>query len=516
MKKFNPSEFQILADKAYTENPYNDVGVMASAGTGKTTTILWILKKSKNRNALFLAYNKSIADELLTKVPVGVEAKTIHSLGLRTLRKTFKNGVKIQNWMVYMECMSRMNRWNVKSKDRKKTAVVVSKYVDLWRLGMCNNKYEFVDFVSKQNISPDEKDIVRAMEILNWLEKYYRDAKENGSSIVVDFCSMIYVPVQLNLRFQKYKEVILDEAQDASKLMWEIVKRSVSVRGRTVFVGDSSQSIYGFTGASPEVFENKYLNENTIRCKLPVTYRCAKEIARHATKYCSNEIIPYENNPEGFVGEGDFLDADYNDFVLCRNNKPLFSAYYALLGEGKKSYIKDNDLGAMLLSELEDFRYDTSPVNAYNYYESKLNRIESGLIQRGIEKPRGHSKYSDYSEKVEIIRFMVDRFLTPKQAYLELKEMFENTDHRGICLMTYHKSKGLEANSVYLICPWLCPSKWATTPDMIQQEINLTFVAITRGELNVYYDLNFQSDSDKNNRRFKILREIRDLKKSSQ
>ena len=69
--------------------------------------------------------------------------------------------------------------------------------------------------------------------------------------------------------------------------------------------------------------------------------------------------------------------------------------------------------------------------------------------------------------------------------------MFKDKSDKGVALMTIHKSKGLEAGTVFLICPELIPSKFATTPEMLQQETNLMFVAITRAITNFFYDRSF-------------------------
>ena len=56
--------------------------VEAVAGAGKTTTIVEACNRiPSNQSVLFTAYNKAIADELKTRVPAHVEARTFHSLG---------------------------------------------------------------------------------------------------------------------------------------------------------------------------------------------------------------------------------------------------------------------------------------------------------------------------------------------------------------------------------------------------------------------------------------------------
>ena len=74
----------------------------ARAGSGKTFSCIEGAKKHVCRGGaefkiIMVAYNKSIATELQTKVPAGVEACTMHSLGFRAVRDAIGK-VKVDNW----------------------------------------------------------------------------------------------------------------------------------------------------------------------------------------------------------------------------------------------------------------------------------------------------------------------------------------------------------------------------------------------------------------------------------
>jgi len=65
------------------------VVVIARAGTGKTTTCLYVADNIKKRG-LYIAFNAAIAREATTKFPSYIECKTIHSLAWRAIIKTCK------------------------------------------------------------------------------------------------------------------------------------------------------------------------------------------------------------------------------------------------------------------------------------------------------------------------------------------------------------------------------------------------------------------------------------------
>src|SRR5580658_7297407 len=67
--------------------------VRARAGTGKTTTIIEALAHAPESKILLAAYNKSIAEELSSRLTRG-EAKTSHGVGFAFVRQQWK-GVRV-------------------------------------------------------------------------------------------------------------------------------------------------------------------------------------------------------------------------------------------------------------------------------------------------------------------------------------------------------------------------------------------------------------------------------------
>jgi len=497
---FKPSLSQNNILKYYLDNPYSNIGVQATAGSGKSTLIRWLLTQTANRNILVLAFNKSTSEEMSKRVPVGVRVNTLHSLGFSVLRKSFTKVIPDQ-WVVYKYIIN--NKIPIWSKDwteedRKKTkgyVMGIKEIVDFYRIGMCSSFVDFKDFMSTQGKDHYTlSNFNRAMEVLNEMNNIYVKSRKNETPIDIDFISMLYLPIHLKLRFPKFREVFTDESQDFSKLMWAIAEKCVSARGRLIVVGDSSQSIYSFTGASPEIFLNKISEKNTKLLPLPVSYRCSRAVCDEARKFCDNKIIPHESNKEGNVGEANFEYAEWGDFVLCRTNKPLMAAYYTLLAQGTKCYIKDKDLGDALIKEISPFLKYNTMTQYRSDAEKSINMLVSKLLQKGVERPHRTIKYKELKEKKDLIIYLGEiNQDSPRKLYDSLRDMFSDKKDRGVALMTIHKSKGLEAGTVFLICPDLIPSKYASTPEMIQQEKNLMFVAVTRAINNFFYDRSFTS-----------------------
>jgi DNA helicase-2/ATP-dependent DNA helicase PcrA len=87
MSKFTPSKYQKDIFDFILKDDKNAV-ISAVAGSGKTTTLIKALEIiPDNKSVLFLAFNKSISNELKERVPKNksIDVKTVHGFGYSIL-----------------------------------------------------------------------------------------------------------------------------------------------------------------------------------------------------------------------------------------------------------------------------------------------------------------------------------------------------------------------------------------------------------------------------------------------
>jgi len=350
---------------------------------------------------------------------------------------------------------------------------------------------------------------------LDWDEenvKYFNDFKLlvnkhnkglDKKEVMIDFIDMIYFPVHFNYSMEQSEEVFVDEAQDLNKLSQIILKKMIKTGGRFVAVGDKRQSIYSFMGADIKAFENLEAQPNTITLPLSVSYRCSKEVVKKANTIWGG-IEAFENNPDGIVGDNISSEVQTNDFVLCRNNVPIIEFYINLLKQNKTAYIKGKDLGENLLKFIEKVHTEE------DYKKNKDTQVAKLIYRlkaRGVTSPTSTKQFQQLVEKINIIDILIKEFKTFPNVKDKLKVMFSDKNSDGIQLMTIHKSKGLEANRVFILRPDLIPSPYAEQPWEIEQEKNLEFVAYTRAinDLFVITDIKAPAKKETN---FEIIKEI--------
>jgi hypothetical protein len=95
------------------------------------------------------------------------------------------------------------------------------------------------------------------------------------------------------------------------------------------------------------------------------------------------------------------------------------------------------------------------------------------------------------AEQSNLVQVMTDRIMTLEVLCVNCETGFDLVDKLekifsdnsdGICLSTIHKSKGLEADRVFIIHEDLMPSKHAVKDWEKEQEKNLMYVAYTRAK----------------------------------
>ena len=87
MSGFTPTAEQTSIIDAFQTG--GDMVIEAGAGTGKTSTLKLLAEAGANRRGLYIAYNKSIADEATKSFPSNVECRTAHSLAFGTYGRKY-------------------------------------------------------------------------------------------------------------------------------------------------------------------------------------------------------------------------------------------------------------------------------------------------------------------------------------------------------------------------------------------------------------------------------------------
>lgn len=454
--------------------------------SGKTFTLCKLAEMTPPiKSSIFLAFNKSIAEELGQRIPRTVKAQTLHSCALSSLFKAFSLNFSLSDSKNFNLAKEKMEFKGVHPKRIPGIIMKVCKLYDLMRFNLVPDNIEAIIVLGERyGEEADEELAKRAIE-LRMLNKRIADnyfLNGGGGKLPMDFTDMLYYATQYVHKedFNQYNVVMVDEIQDLSPLQYQLIKMLKTPRGRLVGVGDEKQAIYGFQGSNLDTLNAIKNAPNTVTLPLSMTYRCARDIVDEACKVFPDGIVAAPGAEKGFVGEGAFTDAEEGDFILCRNNAPLVEAFITLLRKGKKCTILGKEFGDELVSLIDS-------VDDVWGLEKILLDLEEKLSKKGLKNPTKTEAYDKVNEKVNVLLSLYEYFGSLDKVRSVIYDIFVENASRGIILSTIHKSKGLEADRVFFLEPGLIPSKYAVTELAMYAEKCLKFVGITRARNSLIY-----------------------------
>jgi superfamily I DNA/RNA helicase len=509
-------------------NGKGHVMIEAVAGSGKTWTILQAMKLCPpGVGVLVTSFGKAIVDELEAKVPTGqgIYVATLHALGKRACYQRFQSRTDDEHQKVWeilnkilaskldpvtqqlvgqipaqveraefddsgddedgrrksSRVMARLGGFGKKKKaidwekewrsSLKKTVGLAKDY-----LAHTGDQIDFV--MDLHQICPPEDDAQRGVFINQVLEALEACAANEKR---IDFNDMIWFPNVKNLYVPQYEIIFVDEVQDLNYAQIAMLLKALKPGGRIIAVGDPNQGIYHFRGAAHDAFENVRERLNAKVMPLSVSYRCSKTVVREA-----QEIVPHiEARPgaeDGSVQQATIEDLYKNvregDYIISRTNAPLLPICLTLLKNGQAASIKGRDIGGKLKSTIG--RAKTHDLDAMLDYVDQWSKKEIERLEKrdrstvGIEDTRDCIRALAEGEKsVADVLYKIDKLFT------------EEADK--IIISSTHQAKGLESERVWLLRDtYVKEPRPGTSPQDIQEERNLLYVAITRAKKHLF------------------------------
>ncbi len=484
MTTFEPSRYQQAIFDFVADPQAGNAIIEAVAGSGKSTTIVKALEMiPDSQRVLFLAFNRSFADELKSRVPAHVEARTLNSLG-------------------YGACMSALRPIRPQidgSKCRKIARDALPDAADSFQ----GQVLKLVSLCKAHGIAPADKncrpladatdealeELVETYDIdipsdadARLIYEWAREvlAANNRITHILDYDDQLYMPVVFGWPLYKFDFVMVDEAQDLSLVQRALVKKALKPGGRLVAVGDSCQSIYAFRGADSRSMEMIRKDFNCHKLPLSISYRCPKAVVAEAKRFVPH-IEAAETARDGIVdtlatyGPKSLDDAD---LIVCRNTAPLVKLAYKLMAARKSCHIMGKDLGEGLKALIKRLRAKDLGKLLVKLFEWETRETEKALA---ADKPEAASRAQD---KADVIRFLAGQVDSKDAMMTLIDRLFAGG---GVTLATVHKAKGLEAQRVFILDSFLMPSKYARSAEALQQEHNLIYVAVTRAKNELIY-----------------------------
>jgi len=292
---------------------YNSTGhcvVLAGPGSGKTKTLTIKMARilaedvQEPRGVSCITYNNECARELAIRLDaLGVQRRnrvfigTVHSFALTQIVLPYARTAQIglpDNFRVATTAQQR-----AALQVAYETVINRGEDPDNWRLSM--------DRYRRTHVNRDASGWLQDQELVSLIEAYERELRRNR---LIDFDDMPLLALRALTRHEwlrrailaKYPVLVVDEYQDLGTALHQMVMGLCFSTGIRLFaVGDTDQSIYGFTGANPALLERLSRRPDVETVQLRLNYRSGARIVT-ASEYALGENRGYEV-PDG-AGDG--------------------------------------------------------------------------------------------------------------------------------------------------------------------------------------------------------------------
>ena len=287
--------------------------------------------------------------------------------------------------------------------------------------------------------------------------------------------------------------VFVDEAQDLNAAQLDLVLKCRAPGGRMVFVGDSQQAIYGFSGADAESFWTIQQRTGAQVLPLSICYRCPR---RHIVELAQPLVPQIEPAPWAKEGIIETISDDQaleilapGDLVICRLTAPCIEMCIRLIRNRRGARVEGKEIEKQLtdlvqaIAEMDGFTYPRFSAFLQRYHEAQEQRLQ----QRGES---ASAMIESLADRVSAVQALYDGFPQAQDVEAlcrEIKKLF-NEQTGVVTLSTVHRAKGLENPRIFILRPDKLPLVWSGQRDWeYEQERNLQYVAYTRAKEALYF-----------------------------
>ncbi|MFH8608106.1 ATP-dependent DNA helicase UvrD2 [Streptomyces sp. NPDC018029] len=525
---------------------HGPVCVLAGAGTGKTRAITHRIAYGvragmlQPASVLAVTFTNRAAGEMRGRLrqlgASGVQARTFHSAALRQLQFFWPKAVggplpRIVDRKIKLvadaaaACRIRLDRNELRDLTSEIEWSKVTQTVP--------SDYAAAAAKSGRDIPRDPAEIAQ-------LYAAYEDLKRDRA--VIDFEDVLLLAVGIlqdrhdiaeQVRSQ-YQHFVVDEYQDVSPLQQRLLELWLGDRDNLCVVGDASQTIYSFTGATPDHLLNfRARHPGATVVKLVRDYRSTPQVVHLAN---------------GLLSQARGRAADHRLELISQRDpgtEPVYTEYAdepaeaegaarrirALLADGVPAseiaiLFRTNSQSEIYEQALADAGVPYQLRGAERFFERTEVR-EAGAALRGAarfggndallddvvdlpsqvravlstkgwtsEPPAGSGAVRDRWESLAaLVRLAEDFSRSRPEATLadlvaELDER-ANAQHaptvEGVTLASLHAAKGLEWDAVFLVglAEGMMPITYAKTDEQIEEERRLLYVGVTRARVHL-------------------------------
>lgn len=317
---------------------------------------------------------------------------------------------------------------------------------------------------------------------------------------------------------EQYRFFVVDEFQDVSPLQHDLLQLWLGERNDLCVVGDASQTIYSFAGASPAYllgFASK--NENAVVVRLEQNYRSTPAIVDAANRLMRGRpgaltlhaaatdrpsrppsITAFESDSAEARSIANAIAAEIDagtkpeDIAILYRINVQAAALEAALDDAGVSYVLRGGARFFDLKEVKEAIMMLRGASISIIDEPLFKTVSDVLRSLGWtqEAPTARGALRDRWESLNALMALAEE--APEGTTLKdfVSDLLERQagqhepNRSAVTLATLHSAKGLEWESVYLVglSEGLVPISYASNREAIEEERRLLYVGVTRAK----------------------------------
>jgi DNA helicase-2/ATP-dependent DNA helicase PcrA len=480
--------------------PADAVIVLAGAGSGKTTVLTQrIYYRIDNATAdaehtLAITFTREAAAQLRRRTPRGIQTGTFHAIAFALLRQRYTDqGRPLPTVLT--------NRYGIVNESIKfiRSRVNINEALGelewLQARALTPQAYTAAATAAKRTTTAKPEDLEKVFS------EYEKTKIKRGVVDLGDLLSRTTHDIANDFEYAeatrwRYRHLLVDEAQDMNPQQFAFFS-ALRGKNRDVFVvGDPLQSIYGWNGAEPSLFDTlpeKLGGAHIVH--LVNNYRCSPVIVAAGLHVLTNNGIPATARSTKLDGEAITIQGYANEHDEANG--------IALLAtQAHRSLARWSDIAVLVRTNTQR---EIVAGALKKHHIPVLTRGQSAVIAPLLQEVAALThRYAlaDWALELRmasepdspefLLSEQVNEFLQDHPTGAAHGSMFmswlstvgqrTNLGEDGIELLTFHAAKGREWNTVFIAGAeqGLLPHSSSRTAAQKAEEVRLAYVAITR------------------------------------
>lgn len=526
--------------------------ILAGAGTGKTRAITHRIAHGvysgvyQPTSVLALTFTTRAAAEMRTRLrhlgASGVQTRTFHAAALRQLQYFWPQSIggSLPNLIEHKAPLIAESARRLRLSSDRATVRDLASEIEWAKVSM-HSVETYAKIVESRELPNGIEPVTMAR-----LFQTYEELKDDRH--VIDFEDVLMLTaavleddekVAANVR-QQYRHFVVDEYQDVSPLQQRLLDLWLGERRDLCVVGDASQTIYSFTGATSDYllnFRQRYPDAEVV--KLVRDYRSTPQIVQLANRILATRriesAVPDRNvtwpeplelvaqrehgpEPEFFEASDDAHEAeevaqrikallgkgqDVSEIAVLYRTNGQSEAFEQALTAHSIPYVMR---GAERFFSRGEVKEGMLALRAALQVQSEIpvpQMVRDVLSSHGYSAnaPATTGAQRQRWESLSALVRLADDMAEARQAtgeQITLREIVSELEERastqhaptlnGVTLASFHSAKGLEWDVVFLagLSDGLVPITYAKDQAGYDEERRLLYVGITRARLQLF------------------------------